>query len=265
MEHKLASLGIAAQYDRFPAVDGRTIRTSSNRSPGEVGCFRSHLDVLTMAADSRRAVHVMEDDVLLCDLTVPAIDSVVRGRAFRDFDIVFLEMSVTPTLESIRALHALFEKSTNHGSVPIIDPKQLRIIDVQNQYRYGTTSYVVGAKSIDRVLGILEAAWSHGPVDPIDVVIQDAARAGQLRLGCCFPFVTSIDLHLTQASTADRKAMPEAALVRQILRYAFYVRRKIDGYAVPAIQPVLKKWERPDPDGAIDLYMKVLRCLLLKP
>jgi GR25 family glycosyltransferase involved in LPS biosynthesis len=265
MQQQLSALGIADRYRRFPAIDGRTIKTSAPRSPGEVGIYRSHLNVLEKAAAAGRAVHIMEDDVILCDLTVPAIDAAIWNKVVDHYDILFLEVFVGLTVGNIHALHALYEKCTANHSIVIESPDQLQVIDLQDLYLYGATSYVVGPKNVDRVLSVLRRAWRLGPTVPLDTVIQQAARAKQLRVACFFPFVSTIDFDLSQASNAGRDELADNALAQRILRYSFYVRRDIKGRAAPAIAQVLERWNRPDPDGAIDLYMNVLRYHLSKP
>ena len=265
IEQQLSTLGIADCYKRFQAVDGRQIAASSPCSRGEVGLYRSHLDILESSAASGRAVHIMEDDVILCDLTVPAIDGAVRKRVIDKFDILFLETYVAPTLESMRAFHARYEKKTANQTIVIGSPEQLQIMDLQDQYLFGTTSYLVGAKRISRVLSVLRRAWRLGPALPLDLVIQHAVRARELRVGCFFPFVSTIDLELSQASTTKRGESADGALVRQILRYSFFVRRDLRGHAAPALARALERRHRPDPDGAVDLYLNVLRYYLSKP
>ena len=261
MEAQLASLGISSHYKRHPAADGRALKAARNspRKPGEIGIYQSHMAILEAARGGSRAVHVMEDDIILSDLTVPVIDVATRWRLLDHFDIVFSEIFVGRTVNLIRQFHRLYEQATAHGTLTIERPDQIKIIDLTNIYLYGATSYVVGPRSIGRVLAVLNDEWKKGPTIPIDTAFQFAARAGRLRLGCFFPFVTTVDFELSQASSAGRDEKADDALVQRVLRYSFFVRRNIRKVALPAIRAVLERENSSDPDGAIELYTNILK------
>jgi GR25 family glycosyltransferase involved in LPS biosynthesis len=265
MEGQFAELGIQGRYQRFEAVDGSRLERSSPLTPGEVGVYRSHLDVLEQAASDGRPVHILEDDTGLCDLTAPAIDAAAQNGAIDDFDILFLDFMPPETMSAIRVLHALYQEVTKNGSTVIDNPDQLKIIDIQNLYQWNTTSYVVGPRNIGRVLAVLREEWRRGPGLAVDMAIQAAARTKQLRLGSFFPFVTTVSLEQNQDSSKGRTDALDAVIARNIFRHSFFVRRNIKGFAAPALARLIERHRQPDPEGAIDLYVDLQRYQLTKP
>ncbi len=260
MERQLAILGVADRYARYASVDGISLqRQTSRRSAGEIGIFRSNLDVLERARDSGRAVHIMEDDVVLCDLTIPAIDFAVSGALLDEYDVVFTEMYVSRSVPILKTLHKLYRQALAQGGGSIERLDQIRVIDAREIYLFGSTSYLVGPRNIDRVLQVLHREWDRGPSMPLDTTIQRAARAKQLRLGCFFPFLSTVHLELNQSSDAGREESPDDSLVQSILRYAFFAKRDIEGVALPLLSRVLARNDRAKGDAIFELFAGVMR------
>ena len=261
-ETELARYGLAAHYQRFPAVDGRLLKRSSPVGPGEVGIFRSHLDVLHRVAASDRPAHVIEDDVIFSDLTVPSIDAAVRGVLLRRFDILFHETYVGVTIASIRKYHQTYERATRDG--PIVSAEQLQILDLGPSYQGGATSYVIAPRSAGRLAALMEAEWARGPTVPVDSFIKSEAEAGRLRVGCVFPFVTTVDLESSWISDADRDELQGRPLLELLIRYAFFVRRDIPA-ARPVLDRVLGQLPAPEKSDAIELCSRIVEYYLTCP
>lgn len=263
VEEQIAAQGLQARYRRFAAVDGRLLGRVSVRSAPEVGIFRSHMQVLAEAAAAALATHVIEDDVLLCDLTAPVIERTVASGALERFDVVFLETYVPPHARAIRDWRALCERCTG-GRWPIDTIDQVRLFELGERYYFGATSYLVGPRGAGVLLGLAEQEWTRdgGPTCPFDDLIQRAARAGRLRIGCLLPFVTAIDLRTAQDSSAERVGEDaSAALLQRLLRHSFYARRDLDGYVIPRLDALLAglRTQPADPTMAVDL--RVLEVL----
>ena len=187
-------------YQRFPAVDGRVLARQSPCSPGEVGIFRSHLDLLERIASGPRPGHIIEDDVILSDLTAGAIEGAVRRGILGHFDILLLETYVGTIIGNVRRYMRAYNEATARG--PIRSADRLQIIDLGRDYLYGATSYVVSPAGARKVAAILGRDWRNGPSLPVDDVLHHAAAAGRLSIGCPFPFVTPIDLETSRESSA---------------------------------------------------------------
>jgi GR25 family glycosyltransferase involved in LPS biosynthesis len=263
MEEQTGRFGGAGHYQRLAAVDGRALNRPSPCSPGEVGIFRSHLNALRKIASGRHPGHVMEDDVLMCDLTAPTIEALIRRSVVNQFDIVFLETYVGTMVSNIARFSSVFREVTRNG--PVSSPDQLQIIDLGKDFLYGATSYVASPDGARKLVALLGAEWERGPKQPIDDFIQMATRAQRLRVGCTFPFVTTIDLETSSESGAGRDEAPDLSMLQRFIRYTFFVRRDIDGYATPMLDRVLARSPKYGQDEASDFYVKILKYLLTVP
>jgi GR25 family glycosyltransferase involved in LPS biosynthesis len=264
MERQLQALGAAHRYERYAAIDGQTLTPSRTtpRTAGEVGIFRSHMSILRTAASSGKAVHILEDDAALCDLTIPTLDLALYRGVFEQHDIVFTEMYFIDKVATLGAFMSLYDEITRNRHGGIEKPAEVRVVDVSESYLFGTTSYIVGPRRINRVLTVLEREWKNGPTLAIDVLFQKAARAGQLNIACFFPFLTSIDFELGGDSSAGRKQSADRALVKRLLRYSFFARRDIPGVALPLIREALARQNAPDESAALELHANIFRYLL---
>jgi GR25 family glycosyltransferase involved in LPS biosynthesis len=262
MEEQLRA-GSLGHYRRFSGSDGRLIRTSSKRAPGEVGTYLSHLNLLRIAANGDRPIHVLEDDVIVSGLTADAISAVIANRVLEQFDLLFLETYVGRDVQHVRRWRAVFDE-VRQRAWPVRTADQLRIMDITSNYLFGTTSYLAQPSGMKRVVAVLDEEWRRGPTIPLDRVMQAAARAGRLRIGCLFPFVTSLDLHLNSLSEAKRAERTDDILVQSLLRYSFYVNADIDGVARPAISKLMAA-RFGETDSVTELHADVLRYYLRRP
>jgi GR25 family glycosyltransferase involved in LPS biosynthesis len=252
-----------SNYQRLPAVDGKTLDRNSPCSPGEVGIFRSHLNVLQKIAAGGRPAHVLEDDVILCDLTGPAIEMAVRLNIVRQFDVLFLETYVGTLFGNVSRFDRAFKEATRSG--PIRSPSQLQIIDLGKNYLYGATSYVVSPGGARKLANILAAIWQRGPTLPVDDLIQKVASVGRLSIGCIFPFVTTIDMETAWGSSAGRDSELNSAMLQRLIRYMSFVRRDIQGYASPMLEKVLGQMPEQQNSDALEFYARIIRYYLTIP
>jgi hypothetical protein len=115
------------------------------------------------------------------------------------------------------------------------------------------TSYIVGAKSIDRILALYRAELEKGPTKPVDLFLRDCVFEGRLRAGLLFPFITSFRLDEIAGSTiaeGSQIASP-SVMVLAVLRYLFFVGRDL-GYAKACLDAATKQNRREtDPHNAM--------------
>ena len=254
-EAELARYGLADQYRRFPAVDGSTMHRTSPLKPGEIGIFRSQLDLLNKIAESGRYAHILEDDEVLCDLTAPAVSNVVNRGIADDFDLVFPETHLGNSLASFRTFHQMYELAMRNG--PIQSPEQLQVLDIADNYIYGTFSYIVGPRGLSRLIPALEREWERGPTLPVDLVIRGEALARRLSIGCLFPFVTAPQFESSRANTTTLLGDRDRAMIRPMIRYSYFVRRDL-GFATPIIDDALARLKIDESDEAVELFVKAL-------
>jgi GR25 family glycosyltransferase involved in LPS biosynthesis len=203
MEAQLRSYDLADRYRRFPAIDG---------ADGQRACFQSHIGALESAA-ARHAVHVLEDDALLSGYLPQVVEFAVSTGVLDRFDIVFTETLIGPDVLELRELKTLFDR---HRA-----DETFEVRDITSTYQCGMTSYLVGAANRMRVLSALQAGLGSGL--PCDLLMRREARAGRLRLGCVFPFVTSFHLEFESTRKGQEDKARASTRAFDLLRYSFFV------------------------------------------
>jgi GR25 family glycosyltransferase involved in LPS biosynthesis len=221
METQLRKFNLERRYSRFSAFDGYASAEAPRIiSAGEDACFRSHCTALESAASKGVTVHVMEDDVELSPQLEQIICSLDDGGAFDGFDIVFTDTAVDLDLELIRKYKQLFD-AYQRSQLTKFD-----VIEINNQYVFGSESYLVSSKAAKKVSSILRNGLEAGPQLPIDLFIRREAHEGRLRLGCIFPFVTSIHFdEVGQSTLGHAQEHLDLREVFHLLRYFFFVGR----------------------------------------
>jgi len=230
-ESGLARLGLSSRYGRLAAVDGHSLPAGrSTVTPGQLGCFHSHARALEEARGRGVNIHVLEDDAIFSQHTEPAISDAIASGLLDRFDILFTDTLVDCNAGMLKTMKALFDKT----AASVNFPKRIsdfHILDLARQNFACLTSYVVGVKSIDRILALYRRELAQGPRVPVDLFIRDAVHAGKLRAACVFPFVTSLALDDIAGSTIEeRGGRPEkpSVTVLAVLRYSFFLDRDLD-------------------------------------
>ena len=224
MEWQLERLSLLGSYTRHVAVKGNVPQIKgSPLTDGEIGCFASHCAVLQRAAALGRAVHVMEDDVLLSGEASVLLADIPQSGWLDQFDIVFTETFIPIDLEYLRfywSAYRTFRQAKDAGTAN----SSFSILDLRHRLFAGMTSYVVSAKAAATIGLLLEQELQRGPAAPVDLFVRKLIHEGHLRAACIFPFVTSIDLRDALATTiANRYGGHESVLACNILRYSFFV------------------------------------------
>ena len=230
-ERQLAELRMEDRYQRFPGVDGKTLNLSSVAlKPGEVGVFLSHHRALEQARELGTCVHILEDDALLSEHVVPVIEDAVAANLFEQYDILFTDMMVHCHIGFMKSLKSKFDNIEMPPPHPL-RLHQLQIIDLGKIFHAAFQSYVVGAKSIDRILALYRQEIASGIKTPVDIFIQQQVLAGRLRAACVFPFITSFHLEDVVTSTiadqGERIGQP-TIMVMAVLRYLFFLGCDLD-------------------------------------
>jgi len=224
-EKQLSELGLQSRYTRFPAVDGLQIDTSRTRlRPGEVGLFLSHCRAVESARNRGTCVHVLEDDALLSEHVVPVLNDAVAADIFQQYDLVFTDMMIHCHIAFLKSVKSEFDQIA-----PLPRPlrlNQLRLIDLSQVFYAGSQSYIVGARSIDKVVAVYREEIAKGPTMPVDIFLQQQVLSGRLRAACLFPFITSFRLEDVMTSTIGHGTAASAQpteMVMAVLRYLLFV------------------------------------------
>ncbi len=186
-----------------------------------------------MFAAGDRHLHVAEDDIVFSSRFAAATAEVIRSGTLDKYDLIFLDTIVAVGLELVSEFNRLFERQGSRTGAPIA------VLDFRNHKFASTSSYLVNRHSIARVADMLERNLAAGPRLPLDLHYCRLMETDGLRVGCVFPFVTSVRLESATTTTiAGREGGDALRFACDLLRHAFYVdcdwdvaRRAIDAYA----------------------------------
>jgi GR25 family glycosyltransferase involved in LPS biosynthesis len=214
IEAELSRVGLARNYKRFRAIDGRTLNGRKYTiGRGEAGCFLSHLGVLEAGRKDGRHFHVLEDDAILCRGFAGHLSTIIAGP-IEDFDIVFTEMLVPLDQRFTGQLLTLYEQYVTAGVFNIL----------VGSYWAGLTSYVVNIRSVDKLIDSFRQAVQAKLPLPVDLCLANLVSAGAIKVGCLFPFVSTMGMsHAVQTTISRPDGTIAERLVIEAPRAAFYV------------------------------------------
>jgi GR25 family glycosyltransferase involved in LPS biosynthesis len=230
MEDQLRRFNLAGRYARFAAIDARDIAASGQIQPGEAACFQSHYQALLKGRSSGSAVHILEDDVLLSQYLEEAARTIVASNLFDRFDIVFTDTFVHTDVMQL----GFYKQAFDHALAGGRNEMKFTVIDLAQRHLACMSSYFVAAKSVDKVLAIYREELERGPRMPVDFCVRLAAQENRLRVGCWFPFVTSIMLEYVTSSTISGRENQHnnpSVMLPALLRHSFFIDHDLEGYA----------------------------------
>jgi GR25 family glycosyltransferase involved in LPS biosynthesis len=197
LEQRLGAAGCADRYSRFAGIDGSAApRGASPLSPGALGCFLSHAEVILEHAENQpdQHLHILEDDAVLSARTVPILDQIIESP-MAAYDILFTDISINFNL--ILQLSAMKTwRASGMADAPADGgprtPHSVLYLDLNGQLFGAASSYLVSRRALPRLAAILRAEIAAGPRLPIDMFYVELLNTDVLRGACAMPFLTSI-------------------------------------------------------------------------
>lgn len=181
--------GTAGCLTRVPAVDVERVRADAvpgKIRDGEKGCLLSHRQAIELAcADGRNAL-VVEDDAQFGPNTFMLLDKL--EQMLNDYDIVFTDIGVG-TVSDMVQLYLRRRELLAQGAFELRDLKGL--------FFFGTTAYVVNARSRDRLLALIDGLPALDL--PYDLQLRHWIDSGALKAGLAFPFLTTVSGHADES------------------------------------------------------------------
>jgi GR25 family glycosyltransferase involved in LPS biosynthesis len=210
----LEEIGAAARYQRFEAVDGRTVahQYKTSLDPGNLGCWLSNLGVLTANRSSDLHLHIIEDDIIFARNAVHRLDSLLaHADAHLEWDLIFSEIQAPFPDISVFLLFreklALYEQSNRYSFIPL------------SGMRYSSLcSYFVNRRSIDKLAKLIAGKWTVGL--PLDLYVRDLVNQKVLTASVILPFLTSLSpLNL---ESVVRGPYDRSRTIATVFRRAFF-------------------------------------------
>tara|TARA_R100000322_G_scaffold122976_1_gene80097 strand:- start:4127 stop:5431 length:1305 start_codon:yes stop_codon:yes gene_type:complete len=151
---------IGLDFERFEAVNGHNEERHSNLLPGEVGCYKSHFDILNDAFDNKyESILILEDDVVFVD---NFSDKFFEGYKYipDDWEMIYL--------------------GCNHKK------PYTRINDyvVKCNFAYTTSAIIIKGSALEKLLRATKHMHRQ-----IDVVYAEMQAAGQLNAYAYHPWL----------------------------------------------------------------------------
>jgi GR25 family glycosyltransferase involved in LPS biosynthesis len=222
LEAEIASAGLSGSYRRYAAKDGATLKASRyGVSPGEAGCYLSHLGVLEAGRKGGRHFHVLEDDAVLGPGFAGNL-AMVLDRVIDHFDIVFTDMWLPSNQEFIRDCIKFHDDYRASGAFNVIS----------GNYWACMASYVVNINAADKLCQLLAEGRDSGMALPVDLHLANLVASGAIAAGCLFPFITSVRLPfsgmvLNAAEARTTISRPGDSEIERLMaffpRVAFYI------------------------------------------
>ena len=256
-EAELARHGLSSRYARFSAAEGNALNVPNphNLSAGVIGCLTSHYLLLKQNLNGERHLHVVEDEVLFASCAERVIQWVIASGYLDSFDIIYTDISVPLRNEIHKMYKSAYDKAVVRDAEGKIISTAFDVLDVRNRAYASTSSFLVNRASIKKIHDILESELTRGPANPVDLVLRERNHQGMLKVGCIFPFVTSVRLGNSFASTVDPRMDREPELAVDIARTMFFIESDWG-----QCQAYLDRYAPPPPEG--DKLAKMLGQLL---
>jgi GR25 family glycosyltransferase involved in LPS biosynthesis len=175
--------------ERFSAVDGQEVARrgiEGRLTPGEMGCFLSHRDIVSKACGESGHLMIVEDDAVFDETSFRLIEQAVADREQADgpWDLLFTDVCITSIANMVGLYGAKLQNYAND--------QQIRYIDVSVLSAAGSSAYVINAASKPKLLEMLNRAVRLDRA--YDLYLQALIRDGQLSATVAFPFLTTVGL-----------------------------------------------------------------------
>jgi GR25 family glycosyltransferase involved in LPS biosynthesis len=225
MEAEMARVGLKDRYQRLSATDGQTLSLLTHlNNKNEAACFLSHVAALKSPLDGNPHRHIIEDDVIFAARAGVTLDKIVNSNAMNAYDILYTDLAIPLSSESLRPFKARFDNAIKRDTSGIIASVVFDIMPLKDVAFTGASSYLVNREAISKLTELYDAEINAGIRLPVDDFLRLQGQIGALRVGCLFPFVTSVRVEHTISSTVRKN--PDASrrfTAANLARYSFFV------------------------------------------
>ena len=223
IEGELARNGLKG-YERFPATLGNALDfPNRGLKIGEMGCFTSHYLLLKNNQHQNVPLHIIEDDILLSPQLSQILNWAIENGKLAQYDIIFTDVAVPLLNDACHAYKKFYDTAVKRDENGKIEQVAFNVIDMRELIFGSTCSFLVNPKSIGKLLHLYEAELKSGATLPIDLYIRKLCQDGTMRVGCIFPFVTSIRPESCFATTMEKRFDELPAMAANMLRHSFFI------------------------------------------
>ncbi|MDR3448358.1 MAG: glycosyltransferase family 25 protein [Alphaproteobacteria bacterium] len=223
IEDELARNSLAS-YARFAASNGNEMKfPNPHLKDGEIGCFTSHHRLLKENAASAQPLHVIEDDIILSPQTGQVLNWAIESSQLAKFDILYTDVAIPLLNDACQEYKNYYDATVTRDASGKIEKVIFSAVDMQHLIFGSTCSYLVNPHSIGKLAALYEKELQTGATLPIDLFIRKLCQEGAIKVGCLFPFVTSIRPESCFATTMESRFDALPAMAANMLRHSFFV------------------------------------------
>ena len=224
-EAELARHNLSSRYQRFAAAEGNVLNAPNpeNLNAGALGCFTSHYLLLKENLGSEKHLHIIEDDVFFASCAERVIHWVIASGFLDAYDIVYTDLSIPLRNEIYKLYKADYDKAVTRSASGGIQSVAFEVLNMRERTFASTSSFLVNRASIGKLHDMLGAELMKGAEGPVDLVLRYKNFQGALKVGCIFPFVTSVGIKNTLASTVDTNPDRDMELAMTLARMMFFI------------------------------------------
>jgi GR25 family glycosyltransferase involved in LPS biosynthesis len=201
----------------FAATDGQALTAAGRLSPGQKGCFTSHLRLLEQSLEDDEPLWVLEDDVVFS----PQVFGIVRqALAASKAHLLFTDVGAANPDDMLKVM-AMWPG----GNAP-------RLLDLKALQFLGASSYVVAGGAKRELVRMLKPFAD--PLDvPYDVVLRHLIHQGAIAASVTLPFFTTL------SEDAERSQIDPLTVKERVwntTRRLFFVNQDLDACEAAASQ-----------------------------
>jgi hypothetical protein len=224
IEGELAHIGLGGRYSRFSAIDGNALHyPNPHLKDSEIGCFTSHARVLIENKDCPQPLHVIEDDIVLSPVVERMLDQLIEGGALTAFDLVYTDVIIPMTDAYCVKFKSLYDTSVKRDKTGEIESISFSMINMRGVEFTSTSSFLINPQSIGKLAALYEDELKRGARVAIDHFISNLCNSGGIKVGCLFPFITSVPIGNCFDSTIGGRTGLLFAFASTVFRHSFYV------------------------------------------
>jgi len=171
---------------------------------------------------------VIEDETIFASCARDVIKRVIAAGFLDDYDMIYTDISVPLRNEVHKLYKSAYDKAVKRDAQGKIESAAFNVLNVCNRPYASTSSFLVNRRSIGKIHDIFAHELLNGTGNPVDLIIRDFNHRGRLKVGCIFPFVTSVRLGNSFSSTVDPRADREPELAVDIARVLFFIESNWD-------------------------------------
>lgn len=194
MEKQLHATGLSKYIKRFPAVTAGDI-LNSPLLPGQVGCFRSHVNALKLAlsAESADPTIIFEDDTIIPRNFGKLVNAALNALENDPWDIIFLNQVMD--LSQYFRIKRFLQIKHNMGNIHHPDHNKFHLLPAIQNYSAGLACYMINYTSLAKVNLILQRKLESGPKKPIDTTIRELLHSKDIKGYVIFPFLCGLTVN----------------------------------------------------------------------